>query len=130
MNYRWRPARVVCAPMKNKFFFLVLAVAACTHPAQQPAPASRQTSIERSNQNAQVLLDVQARFQPEGAARVGISGIDERVSDWLPGHRERLKAAYQQAVAELESRQKAEQDPLVSQDLTILIDAAKRTIRG
>ena len=106
----------------------LLLVAACTH-APQAAP-SRQSGIERSNQNAQLLLDVQARFFPELAARLGVAGIDDRVTDYLPGHRERLRAAYRQALAELQSRQKSEEDALVAQDLQILIDSAQREIRG
>ena len=116
--------------MKKNYFFSILIAAACSHAAPQQQPASRTSEIERSNQNAQVLLDVQARFQPEGAARLGISGIDDRVGDWLPGHVQRLRAAYQQALAELKSRQASEQDPMVAQDLTILVQAAERTMRG
>ncbi len=106
----------------------LLLVAACTH-APQPAP-SRQSEIERSNQNAQLLLDVAARFYPEQAARIGVAGIDDRVSDYLPAHTERLRAAYRQALQELQLRQKSEEDALVAQDLQILIDSAQRQVRG
>ncbi|HUJ28823.1 MAG TPA: DUF885 family protein, partial [Myxococcales bacterium] len=108
---------------------VLLALAfACTHAATPPA--SRDSSIERSDQNAQLLLDVQARFMPELAARTGVAGIDDRVSDWLPGHRERMRDAYKAALAELQSRRKAEQDPRVAEDLEILIHSAQQSIDG
>src|SRR5215468_9967462 len=114
---------------------LVLAVA-CAHsqPASAPANASPATRdrawIERSNQNAQVLLAVQAQFQPEAAARNGMNGLDDRISDFEPGHQQRLRDALAKAQADLEQRLAAEHDPLVAQDLQILIDAAKRQIKG
>jgi uncharacterized protein (DUF885 family) len=108
---------------------LVLALVACSHAAPGPAP-SEKSWIERSNQNAHVLLDVIARLTPEGAARLGVAGIDDKVSDFAPGHFERQREATRQALSELERRQAVEKDPLVAQDLSILIDAANRQIRG
>jgi uncharacterized protein (DUF885 family) len=101
-------------------------LAACRH-APSTAPSSR-AWIEKSNENSQVLLEVTARFAPEQAARIGLTGLDDRISDFTPGHRERQRAALREAVARLE--QKTEEDPLVAQDLEILIRTAKRQIRG
>jgi uncharacterized protein (DUF885 family) len=104
---------------------------ACSHAA--PAPVSRagpRDWISRSNQNAQLLLDVQAKFAPELAARTGVAGIDDRISDFTPGHRQRQRQAIQQAVSGLEDRQKGERDPNVNEDLAILIEAGRRQIRG
>jgi hypothetical protein len=95
-----------------------------------PPPPAPKTWIERSNENAQILLEVQARFQPEGAARQGIAGLDDRVTDFTPGHQERQREAVRGAVAKLTELQKSEQDPLVAQDLAILIDAGQRQIQG
>jgi hypothetical protein len=114
----------------------LLVLAACAHspPASAPANASPaphdRAWIERSNQNAQVLLAIQAQFQPEAAARSGMNGLDDRISDFEPGHQQRLRDALAKARAELEQRLAAEHDPLVAQDLQILIDAAKRQIKG
>ncbi len=108
----------------------------CAHPQPAPAPANAARAahdrawIERSNQNAQLLLAVQAQFQPEAAARTGMPGLDERISDFEPGHQQRLRDALGKAQAELEKRLAAEQDPLVAQDLQIMIDAARRQIKG
>jgi uncharacterized protein (DUF885 family) len=115
--------------------FAVLALA-CSHSSQQGAAPKQATAradrgwIERSNQNAQLLLDVGAKFQPEFAARQGIAGLDDRISDFAPGHLQRQRDAIREAQAELERRLAAEKDPLVAQDLQIVIDAAKRQIKG
>jgi len=102
---------------------------ACSHAGPAPRPASRDW-ISRSNQNAQLLLEVQARFAPELAARTGVAGIDDRISDFTPGRRQRQRQAIQQSVAALEDRQKAERDPNVNEDLAILIEAGRRQIQG
>src|ERR1700682_2593756 len=104
---------------------------ACSHAVPAPAPeAGGGDWIAKSNQNAQVLLLVQAKFAPEVAARTGVTGIDDRISDFTPGHRERQRQAVRQALAVLEDRQKSERDPNVGEDLAILIDAGRRQIRG
>jgi uncharacterized protein (DUF885 family) len=111
---------------------------ACSHAAPAPAPsaaparatASGRDWIARSNQNAQILLDVQAQYAPEFAARTGVSGIDDRISDFTPGHRARQREAVGKALATLQQRQQGERDPQVSEDLAILVDAAQRQIRG
>src|SRR6267142_851287 len=111
---------------------------ACSHAAPAPAPSAPASAaqapsagwIARSNQNAQLLLDVQAKFAPEFAARTGVAGIDDRITDFTPGRRERQRQAVRQALSTLEDRQHGEQDPNVDEDLAILIDAGKRQIRG
>ena len=44
--------------------------------ARSPAPGS-----STSNRHAQVLLDVIARFAPEGAGQVGVSGLDREMTE-------------------------------------------------
>ena len=115
---------------------LLLALAACNH--AQPAPTRSETApaspdrswISRSNENAKILLAVQARFAPEQAARLGQPGLDDRITDLSPGHQERLRKATGEALAKIEELRRAEKDPLVAQDLAILADAAGKTIRG
>jgi hypothetical protein len=36
--------------------------------------------VERSNENAKLLLDIQARYGPEDASAIGIDGYDAAVS--------------------------------------------------
>lgn len=120
----------------RRFLVAAALLLACSHaaPAPSPAPAAgaRQGRdwIARSNRNAQVLLDVRARFAPEMAARTGVPGIDDRILDFAPGRRQRQREAVRQAIAVLEERRKAESDPDVQEDLAILIDAGNREIRG
>jgi uncharacterized protein (DUF885 family) len=121
--------------MRISLATLLFFALSCSHPqansVSAPAAAHEDRSwIARSNQNAQLLLELQARFQPEFAAQMGIAGLDDRISDFAPGHMQRLRETIGQAQAELEKRLAAEKDPLVAQDLQILIDAARRQIKG
>jgi hypothetical protein len=105
--------------------FLPLALAAAL-------PLAATTSagwVERSNVNAKVLLDIQARYAPEGAARIGIDGFDEAVSQFPLDFNERLVRDLEAAIATLRQRLAGEQDPDVRQDLEILIQAADDSIR-
>jgi len=104
------------------------ALSAQTTPA--PAPTPRPAWIAKSDANADVLLKVFARFAPEGAGQIGVSGLDEQVLDLQPRLYERGEAANKEALAELERRRAAETDPLVRQDLDILIQSAKDQIEG
>src|SRR5712692_4091841 len=97
------PARCAAAAL--------LALVACNHAQPAPTPASTtapQTGtavkagaasagdrswIARSNEDAKILLAVQARFAPEQAARVGQPGLDDRITDLTPGHQERQRQA-------------------------------------
>ena len=56
-------------------------------------------------------------------------GLDEQIVVPGPETRERAQADYRAAKKELESRLASEQDPLVKQDLEILIHSADLTIR-
>ncbi len=105
-----------------KWFCLLTLVAAAS--AQTP-PAW----VARSNQNAQLLIDVQARNAPESAGSSGVTGLDDRITVVSVDIRERVRAEYRAAIQELRSRLAAEQDPLVKQDLQILIDDADRSVR-
>jgi hypothetical protein len=103
--------------------------------AQEPvgsAPTSRNTPewVTRSDQNAKMLLDVDARFYPEGAASLGISGLDDQTIDLKPQFQERHGEATKQVIIELEKRVEQEKDNSVRQDLEILIKSARSEIRG
>lgn len=106
--------------------------------AQAPAPAAQATVkaagapawVARSNQNAQVLLNVLARFGPEGASFFGVEGFDEQTSDLSRENQERGKQATLDAIKELQGRLGSERDPAVRQDLEILINSAEQNVRG
>src|SRR5258708_7351190 len=110
---------------------VLLSLSACRHaPPSGAHDAAAHAWVSRSDANARLLLEVQARFAPEQAARLGMAGLDDRISDFSPGHRERHRQAVREALVQLEARRAAEKDPLVAQDLAILVQAAQRDIRG
>jgi len=86
--------------------------------------------IARSNENAQVLLKLQAKYSPEGAGRLGVEGLDEQISQFTPDRREKGRADWKSASEELKRRLAAEKDPLVAQDLRIMIKAGEEGLRG
>ena len=86
--------------------------------------------IVASNKHAQVLLDVLARVSPEGAGQFGVSGLDEAVTNLTAAAGERARAATAAALKALEASRASEQNPLVRQDLDILIRSAQTNQRG
>ena len=85
--------------------------------------------VEKSNQNAQVVLDILAKFNPEAAGGIGVDGLDEEVIDLREEVYERAMKATRAVIAELQERRKSETDTRVRQDLDILISAAEDNIR-
>jgi hypothetical protein len=86
--------------------------------------------VERSDANTKLLLDVQAKYGPEGAARIGIDGYDEEVSQFPLDLNQRIIADVDAALLTLRSRLATETDPDVRQDLEILIKAGEDNNRG
>jgi uncharacterized protein (DUF885 family) len=101
------------------------AVARDAQPAHQ-VPAW----VQKSNQNAKVMLDLTAKYNPESAQQSGVDGVDDQILDLKEKRRERFTADLKAAKAELESRLAKEKDPLVRQDLEIMIRAANDNLRG
>lgn len=94
--------------------------------AAQPRPAW----IERSNENAKILSALNSKYLPEEASASGDSAFDEQITVLSLDRYRLARADYGQARTELAARLAAEKDPLVRQDLEILIDAAERRIRS
>jgi hypothetical protein len=91
-----------------------------------PAAFAAQPSwIEESNRNAQILLDVMARYNAESAATFGVEGHDSEIFDLKPQFSERQEADIGTAIARLEQLRASAGDPLVRRDLDILIGAAR-----
>ena len=97
--------------------FLLLGVLPLAH-ADGPA------WIEKSNVNAKVLLDATNKFAPENASSTGFAEFDEYVADLGPRINERTDEALIGARNELQKRALGETDPMVRQDLEILIKSA------
>jgi len=86
--------------------------------------------VTKSNQNAQLLIDIQARYSPEAASRNGAAGLDDKITV-LSADRQRLQRRdWAEAQKQLQTRLTAEKDPLVRQDLEILLAAVDRNIRA
>lgn len=83
--------------------------------------AARADWVERSDENALMVLRSQAGFEPEYIAATGLSEFDADIVDLRTGVVARRDASDQQLIAELEKRLQHEQDTRVRQDLEILI---------
>jgi len=88
------------------------------------AAADAPAWITKSNANAQVLVDTTAKLSPEFAGRMGVRGYDDKIVDLTPGYEERTRVALTTARDELAKRVLSETDPLVRQDLEILVQSA------
>jgi Bacterial protein of unknown function (DUF885) len=109
---------------RGKFLFNALATGLALGLGFSPARADTPAWIAKSNENTQVLLDATSKFSPESASQSGLEAYDTQVADLQPGINERARAAYVAAREELARRAAVETDPLVRQDLDILIKAA------
>ncbi len=95
-------------------------------PAPRPAPAW----IAASNAYTRKVLDAQAKFSPEDASGSGLSEYDGLVSDLGPDIDARYTGAMTSMRDELQRALATESDPLVKQDLQILIGSLDNDIAG
>jgi uncharacterized protein (DUF885 family) len=86
--------------------------------------------VTKSNEHAQVVLEVLAKFSPEGAGRMGVDGLDEEVCTFGPGFYERSMEVSRDLLEELKKRDAQETNSKVKQDLGILIKAVEDNIRS
>lgn len=112
--------------IRHAFALLAFSTITTAALAQTAPPAW----VAKSDQNTQIVLDLLARQSPEGAADLGISGLDEEITDLKPGFEKRAEDATRAVLAQLEKRLPAETDPPVRQDLQILIDSLKADLKG
>jgi hypothetical protein len=108
-------------------FLSLLAVFGLAHHALGQTPPAW---VAKSNQNAQLLLTLTAKYSPEGAASMGVNGLDEQIMVPTADLSDRIRRDLVDVQAEFEKRLAAEQNPLVRQDLEILIDAVRKEIRA
>lgn len=93
------------------------------------AQASPPAWVAKSDQNTQVVLEALAKAAPEGAGQLGIDGLDEEIFDLKPGFEERADASNHKVAETLRQRLAAEKEPLVRQDLEILLKAIDDSIK-
>lgn len=84
--------------------------------------------VEKSDEYTAARLKVDAEFGPEGAARSGLEGYDEKIMDLRPGFDARFEKALKNVLADYEKALRTEKNPQVRQDLEILIADAKQTL--
>ncbi|MDH3612998.1 MAG: DUF885 domain-containing protein [Gammaproteobacteria bacterium] len=89
------------------------------------AQAADMSWVEKSNDHAQMFLAAYAKLAPEGAASLGVDGLDENITDLSPGLHERSMKIIADVVTELESRLSNAVDSKVKQDLEILLKTGK-----
>ena len=94
-----------------------------------PAVAAEPAWVTQSNENAKVLLNVLAKYSPEGASNLGVDGYDEQITDMSRDQFEANNRDLRAAIAELQKRMRVETDSKVKQDLQILIDKAQDSIK-
>ena len=86
--------------------------------------------VQKSNEHAQIVLDILAKYSPEGAGSFGVDGLDEMILDLGPEIQERSDAATADVIAELKRRLAVETDTKVKQDIGILIKASEDSLRS
>lgn len=84
--------------------------------------------VAKSDAYTAKRLAADAEFSPEGAARSGLEGYDDRIMDLRPGFQERYAAALEKVLADEEKSLRNEKDPHVRQDLQILVDDGRQTL--
>jgi hypothetical protein len=94
------------------------------------APSSASNWVEKSDENAQIVLNALAELSPEGAGRLGVDGLDEEIADLAPGINERSRQMNVEILDELQRRLESEGDLKVRQDLGILIKTLEDSIRS
>ncbi|MDJ0711423.1 MAG: DUF885 domain-containing protein [Woeseiaceae bacterium] len=110
--------------MRNAILASLLAVATAA-----PVLAADTDWVAESDTHAQLVLEVLAKFSPEGAGSLGVDGLDEEIVDLDPQIYERAMQANREVLAELRSREAQATHPKVKQDLGILIEAIEDNLR-
>jgi uncharacterized protein (DUF885 family) len=85
--------------------------------------------IARSNENAKLLLEADAHYDPETASQLGEEAYDEAILDLSRDRYAQQQAELRAVIVEYRRRLAAESDTHVKQDLQILIDAAEQENR-
>ena len=95
-----------------------------------PAPAAEPAWVQRSNDNARLLLDVVAKYLPERASELGVDGYDEHIVDMSRDQFAPTRQHTRAVIDALRRRLKTESDRKVAQDLDILIKAGEDQLRA
>ena len=105
------------------FICRLLAVVVSLVFANAPARSVELPWVAHSNENAQLLLQLLAKYNPEQASRIGVDGFDGSIIDLTRDQFEPQDTDFNAAIVEYRQRLANEADPRVRQDLEILITA-------
>lgn len=106
---------------KSYAAFILLIGAALAWPRSAIVGQETVDWVQLSNAQAQPVLDILAKYNPEAAGRYGLDQYDEAVQDLLPDVYERSRADIRRALQRLEAGLANEQHPKVKQDMQILV---------
>jgi len=81
--------------------------------------------VSESNAITSKLLEVMARHSPESAARIGVDGYDEEISDLSSGYRDRELQDMEKIMLYLQEEYANADDINVKQDLQILLGSVR-----
>src|SRR3954468_6872964 len=109
-----------------KRLFLLLSILSCFAFAQENKP----DWVKRSDAYTERVNKAEAQFTPESYGQQGVEGLDDKILDLNPRYLERSRKATRQIIAWLKKSLATEKDPLVKQDLQILIKAEEDGLRG
>src|SRR5256885_11036092 len=109
-----------------KKLVLLLFLLSCFAFAQENKP----DWVKRSDAYTERVNHAEAQFTPESYGQQGVEGLDDKIVDLNAGYLERSRKVTRETIAWLEKSLATEKDPLVKQDLQILIKAEEDSLRG
>ncbi len=124
MPYRTQPKTTVT-------LILALTISVLSSPSfAQDASNFTPDWVQRSNEIAYKVLESSAKFAPEFAGQMGVTGYDEEIFDLGENLYERQIETYQQNIEMLNGLLAKEEDPRVAQDIEIMLKAARDDIEA
>jgi hypothetical protein len=109
-------------------FLFTLSAFAQTAPAKSTAPT--QEWVQRSNEIATQVLTIGARLNPEGSRQSGIEGFDDQITVFSADFEQRQDKATAESVALVQEKLATEKDPLVREDLQIMLTRLQQQRKG
>ena len=111
--------------------FAISVIASCAMVASVAAAESTEPEwILRSNGHAELLLQINAKYNPESASSLGVEGYDDQVLDLNPQFQQRLESDLEKAIKRFQQARAGIDDRRFQQDLDILIKAAQQQRRS
>ncbi len=84
--------------------------------------------IEKSDINAMLVLEENAKFNPEGVADLGLDKLDGEITDLQSNVYQRSQDSDRALLQEMQKRLAKEQHPKIRQDLVILVQALQDSL--